>query len=251
VFRSSTRGLDSSTALEYVRALRIATDLVKNTTIVSIYQAGESLFEIFDKVCLIYEGKMVYFGPTNQARQYFIDIGYVPANRQTTPDFLVSVTDPIGRRATGQENDTKNEGKAKPIPRTAAEFEDCYRRSETMKRNREDIASYKKDNVDKDEMAQHYKTSAKQDHAQHTRRKVCQKVIFLFRILILLLFCSESLYDFYIYASAHRYASPWSDYEGKFHVTSFVDNVRVSVLFDILCPNPTLSLDPLHCKLSS
>ncbi|KAG6814964.1 hypothetical protein H0H93_011487, partial [Arthromyces matolae] len=91
---NSTRGLDSSTALEFGRALRIATDIDHQTTIVSIYQAGETLYELFDKVCLLYEGRMVYYGPADKARQYFIDMGYQPANRQTTPDFLVAVTDP-------------------------------------------------------------------------------------------------------------------------------------------------------------
>ncbi|KAG2006802.1 multidrug resistance protein 1, variant 2 [Coprinopsis cinerea AmutBmut pab1-1] len=100
---NSTRGLDSSTALEYVRALRIGTDLAKLATIVSIYQAGESLFNLFDKVCLIYEGRMVYYGPGHLARAYFEDMGYVPANRQTTPDFLVGVTDPKGRVVRGQD----------------------------------------------------------------------------------------------------------------------------------------------------
>ncbi|KAJ3501614.1 hypothetical protein NLJ89_g9259 [Agrocybe chaxingu] len=74
---NSTRGLDASTALEFVRALRIATDIFEQTTIVSIYQAGESLYQYFDKVCVIYEGRMAYFGPADQARQYFIDMGYV------------------------------------------------------------------------------------------------------------------------------------------------------------------------------
>ena len=46
-------------------------------TVVSIYQAGESLFEHFDKVCVIYEGRMAYFGPADKAKQYFIDMGYV------------------------------------------------------------------------------------------------------------------------------------------------------------------------------
>ncbi|OBZ79974.1 hypothetical protein A0H81_01435 [Grifola frondosa] len=46
--------------------------------------------EHFDKVCVIYEGKMVYFGPVNRARQYFINMGYEPANRQTTADFLIA-----------------------------------------------------------------------------------------------------------------------------------------------------------------
>ena len=60
------------------------------STIVSIYQAGESLYDLFDKVAVISEGKMVYFGPADRARGYFIDMGYEPANRQTTADFLVA-----------------------------------------------------------------------------------------------------------------------------------------------------------------
>jgi ATP-binding cassette subfamily G (WHITE) protein 2 (SNQ2) len=72
--------------------LRIATDVARLTTIVSIYQASESLYSLFDKVCVLSEGRMVYFGPTNQARDYFLSLGYMPqAERQTTADFLVSV----------------------------------------------------------------------------------------------------------------------------------------------------------------
>jgi ATP-binding cassette subfamily G (WHITE) protein 2 (SNQ2) len=89
---NSTRGLDASTALEFVRALRIATDVARLTTIVSIYQVGEQLYELFDKVCVIYEGQMVYMGSAREARQYFMDMGYAPANRQTTADFLVAGT---------------------------------------------------------------------------------------------------------------------------------------------------------------
>jgi ATP-binding cassette subfamily G (WHITE) protein 2 (SNQ2) len=40
-FSSSTRGLDASTALEFVQALRIGTDIARITMIVSNYQAGE------------------------------------------------------------------------------------------------------------------------------------------------------------------------------------------------------------------
>src|SRR6266702_2603681 len=89
-YDSSTRGLDASTALEFVRALRIATDVAHISTIVSIYQAAESLYQHFDKVCVIYEGRMAYFGRADQARQYFIDLGFEPAHRQTTSDFLVA-----------------------------------------------------------------------------------------------------------------------------------------------------------------
>ena len=40
-----------------------------------LYQAGEPLYQLFDKVCVLYEGQMAYFGPAIQAKQYFIDMG--------------------------------------------------------------------------------------------------------------------------------------------------------------------------------
>ena len=43
---NSTRGLDASTALEYCRSLRVLTNLAKVSTIVTIYQVGEGLYEV-------------------------------------------------------------------------------------------------------------------------------------------------------------------------------------------------------------
>ena len=44
---NSTRGLDASTALEYCRSLRVLTNLAQVSTIVTIYQAGEGLYEVY------------------------------------------------------------------------------------------------------------------------------------------------------------------------------------------------------------
>jgi ATP-binding cassette, subfamily G (WHITE), member 2, SNQ2 len=111
---------------------------------------------------------MVYFGPIRLARQYFIDMGYVPANRQTTADFLVSVTDPCGRTMIAMEDDKRDH----PIPQTALEFEEYFKNSEIMKMNLEDIRSYKAANVDKPDRTVAYKESAKAEHARHTRATV-------------------------------------------------------------------------------
>ena len=167
-FCSSTRGLDSSTALEYVRALRIATDIIRHTTIVSIYQAGEKLYEVFDKVCLIYEGRMVYFGPADRARQYFMDMGYEPANRQTTADFLVAVTDPLGRR----QRDDYDPSAYGPLPQTPAEFVSYYRNSDLRKMNLEDLEAYKRDFVREDK-SHAYLESARAEHSHFSRKRVC------------------------------------------------------------------------------
>ncbi|EPS96974.1 hypothetical protein FOMPIDRAFT_1025183 [Fomitopsis schrenkii] len=160
---NSTRGLDSSTALEFVRALRTVTDVTRVATVVSIYQAGEQLYELFDKVCVIYEGRMAYYGPANRARQYFIDMGYQPANRQTTADFLVAVTDPNGR--------IPRPGQTLLTPRTASEFADYFKNSLLSDMNRQDMEQYRRLYVAKPELRKAYLESVRSERSRHTTRE--------------------------------------------------------------------------------
>lgn len=187
---------------------------MNHSTIVSIYQAGESLYKTFDKVCVIYEGRMAYFGPADLARKYFTDMGYTPAHRQTTADFLVSVTDSLGRTMlSGEDSEDDAENSRRPIPQTPAEFEEYYKKSDICRMNREDIAAYKKNFVEQRERADVFKAGAKAEHARHTRRKVAHHIC----LYSLLMMSPESVYDFYSDASAHCDDSPSSDYERQFH----------------------------------
>jgi len=65
---NSIRGLDVSTAIEYVWSLRTLSNMANISTLVALYQAGKSLYELFDKVLLIDEGRCAYFGPTENAK---------------------------------------------------------------------------------------------------------------------------------------------------------------------------------------
>ena len=85
---NSTRGLDASTALEYVQSLRSLTNMAHISTAVALYQAGESLYDLFDKVVLIDEGKCLYYGPTDEAAAYFEGLGFSRPTRWTTADFV-------------------------------------------------------------------------------------------------------------------------------------------------------------------
>lgn len=73
---NSTRGLDASTALDYAKSLRLLTDIMQMTTFVSLYQAGEGIYDQFDKVMVLDESRVVYFGPAKQARKYMLGLGY-------------------------------------------------------------------------------------------------------------------------------------------------------------------------------
>jgi ATP-binding cassette subfamily G (WHITE) protein 2 (PDR) len=43
---NSTRGLDSATALDFVKTLRTSTDLTGATAIVALYQASQSIYDV-------------------------------------------------------------------------------------------------------------------------------------------------------------------------------------------------------------
>ncbi|TIA87647.1 hypothetical protein E3P99_03058 [Wallemia hederae] len=118
---NSTRGLDASTAVDYVRSLRITTDVTEGTSIATLYQAGEGIYELFDKVCLIDDGRCIYFGPANEACAYFESLGFYKSLRQTSADFLTSITD-IHER-------TCKEGWESRVPRTTEDLEQAYKSS--------------------------------------------------------------------------------------------------------------------------
>lgn len=94
---NSTRGLDASTALDFAKSLRVQTNLYKTTTFVSLYQASENIYSLFDKVMLIDEGKQVFFGPAQSARAYFEGLGFAPRPRMTSADYLTACTDEFER----------------------------------------------------------------------------------------------------------------------------------------------------------
>ena len=95
---NSTRGLDASTALDLIKSLRVMTDVLGQTTFVSLYQAGEGIYDLFDKVLVIDKGRQVYFGPASEARSYFEGLGYKSLPRQTTADYVTGCTDPNERQ---------------------------------------------------------------------------------------------------------------------------------------------------------
>ncbi|KAM0270056.1 hypothetical protein ACHAQH_009556 [Verticillium albo-atrum] len=112
---NSTRGLDSATALKFVQSLRLAADFSGSAHAVAIYQASQAIYDLFDKAIVLYEGREIYFGRARDAKSYFERMGWHCPQRQTTGDFLTSVTNPQERQA--------REGMESKVPRTSEDFE--------------------------------------------------------------------------------------------------------------------------------
>jgi ATP-binding cassette subfamily G (WHITE) protein 2 (SNQ2) len=122
-FDNATRGLDASTALEFVKALRTSTNIYKTSSVITIYQASENIYELFDYVTVLYLGRQIYFGPTDKAVKYFENLGFLKHPRETSSEFLTAITDASARKI-------NPEFKSTSIPSTADEFETVWRSSE-------------------------------------------------------------------------------------------------------------------------
>lgn len=131
---NSTRGLDSATALEFVKSLRLSTQYSGTTAIVAIYQAGQAIYDIFDKAIVLYEGRQIFFGNALRARQFFVQMGFVCPDRQTTADFLTSLTNPAERII--------RPGWESRVPHTPDEFAERWKQSPERKALLAEIDDY-------------------------------------------------------------------------------------------------------------
>jgi ABC-type multidrug transport system permease subunit len=119
---NSTRGLDAASALEFTKALRLSSKVGGTCHAVAIYQASQAIYDLFDKAIVLYEGRQIYYGSTDQAREYFQTMGYHCPSRQTTGDFLTSVTNAAERKP--------KEGFETKVPRTPDEFAEYWQKSD-------------------------------------------------------------------------------------------------------------------------
>jgi ATP-binding cassette subfamily G (WHITE) protein 2 (PDR) len=128
---NATRGLDSASALDYVRALRLSSQIFETTHLVALYQASQNVYDLFHKVIVLYEGREIFFGSTLRAKQYFEEMGWHCPPRQTTADFLTSLTNPSERQP--------QEGHDSSVPRTAEDFEKYWKDSADYKQLHSEI----------------------------------------------------------------------------------------------------------------
>jgi ATP-binding cassette subfamily G (WHITE) protein 2 (SNQ2) len=158
---NATRGLDADTALKFNKVLRTLADIEHNTSVVSLYQAGNGIYDLYDKVTVIAEGRVIYYGPRSEARGYFEGLGFVHPDGGNTADFLTSVT-AINERQI-------KEGHTGPIATSAADFSDAYQKSEIASRMREELEAHLRDE------SRQAETEAAQDAIQTQKSKLAPK----------------------------------------------------------------------------
>ena len=112
----------------------MSTELSGATACVSIYQASQTTYDLFDKVLLLYQGRQIFFGKTTEAKQYFLDLGFDCPTRQTDPDFLTSMTNPQERLVRA--------GYEHIVPQTPHDFADRWFNSSNYAQLKQDLDAY-------------------------------------------------------------------------------------------------------------
>lgn len=79
-------------------------------------------------------GRPIYFGPTKEAKQYFVDLGFECEPRKTTPDFLTGISNPQERRV--------RKGFEDKVPGNSLELEEAFLNSEQHTRSLKELAEY-------------------------------------------------------------------------------------------------------------
>lgn len=158
----STRGLDAASALDYVRSLRIMTDIFDITTIATLYQASNSIYNIFDKVLVLDEGYCIFFGPTDAAKPYFESLGFYCPPRKSTPDFLTGLCNPLEREFRPGFEDI--------APKHASEFQDRYYQSEIYQQMMQDFNNYK-EAVQKENNAAAFEDAIREEHQKRASKR--------------------------------------------------------------------------------
>ncbi len=133
---NSTRGLDSANALEFCKNLALMSKYTGSTACVAIYQASQNAYYVFNKVTVLYEGRQIYFGRTEDAKKFFVDMGFKCPDRQTTADFLTSLTSPSERLI--------RPGFEDRVPRTPDEFAAVWKGSEDRARLMQEIEEFER-----------------------------------------------------------------------------------------------------------
>ncbi|KAJ5280660.1 hypothetical protein N7478_006032 [Penicillium angulare] len=160
---NSTRGLDAASALKFVRSQRLAADMGKSCHAIAAYQASQSMYDLFDKVVVLYEGHQIYYGPREGAVPFFEAQGWVRPERQVSGDFLTAITNPNERIARAG-----MEGK---VPRSAKEFSEYWKKSPEYEALRSQILTYERDYSPSGDSAKKFQLSHQEQQARHTRTR--------------------------------------------------------------------------------
>lgn len=74
------------------------TDVLGLASIVTLYQAGNGIYNLFDKVLVLDGGKQIFYGTKDEALPFMEELGFICGGGANVADYLTGVTVPTERK---------------------------------------------------------------------------------------------------------------------------------------------------------
>ncbi|GJN93621.1 hypothetical protein Rhopal_006678-T1 [Rhodotorula paludigena] len=159
---NSTRGLDSATAVSFCQSIRSTVKMTGGVACVAIYQAPGPAYDCFTKAIVLYEGRSIFFGPADKAKDFWVAQGFECPEQQTVPDFLTGLTSPQERRV--------RPGFEGRVPRTPEEFEARWKASDEYRALKAELAQYDQRYPTNAELLDQFKASRRAQQHKGVRK---------------------------------------------------------------------------------
>ncbi|EEY62238.1 ATP-binding Cassette (ABC) Superfamily [Phytophthora infestans T30-4] len=116
-------GLDAATTYDIVNSVRSLTRHLKANIVVSLLQPPPEVFNLFDDVLIMNDGRIMYHGPREQVQEYFENLGFHCPPRKDVADFLLDLgTEKQHAYVKGDFTESK-------VPLESVEFAERFRQS--------------------------------------------------------------------------------------------------------------------------
>ncbi len=96
IMDSITDGLDAATAFDILRYLRDACSMLGHTYLIALQQAPPLIYDLFDDIILMSEGRVIYQGDRKLAKAYFESHGFFCPADMDEVEFLQEMATPDG-----------------------------------------------------------------------------------------------------------------------------------------------------------
>ncbi|KAA8495119.1 Brefeldin A resistance protein [Porphyridium purpureum] len=121
---SFNKGLDAAATLDITLTIKTVASKMGFGVAAIVQQPSEGVFNAFDRVLVLDQGKPIFFGRPSEAQGYFEGLGFKKPPLRSVPDFVCTVSDAtMFDELVPQENVDK-------VPRSVDEFVDRYRKSQ-------------------------------------------------------------------------------------------------------------------------
>ncbi|XP_047322116.1 ABC transporter G family member 25 [Impatiens glandulifera] len=90
-----TSGLDATAAYRLVDSLETAAKAKGRSVVMSVHQPSSRVYQMFESVLVLSEGRCIYFGKGSEAMPYFDSLGFSPSFPMNPADFLLDLANDV------------------------------------------------------------------------------------------------------------------------------------------------------------